>query len=120
MNQLLTLQRYCPGCGSELSAARVLGYNQLTWDDGKEYQKTPPTSYYKTWSKLTAKEKAAAVVFGYTGKTWDNASGKETQPTSADKSWAELSTCGEYLRAPSGIGRELCLRLAHFCLNFVR
>ena len=98
----------------------MLGYNQLTWDDEKEYLKTPPTSYYKYWSELTVREKAAAVVFGYTGKTWDNASGKETQPTSADKSWAELSTCGEYLRAPSGIGRELCLRLAHFCLNFVR
>ena len=47
------------------------------------------------WAKLNAAEKAAAKVLGHTDKTWDNAS--EKQPASANKYWAELSTCGEFV-----------------------
>ena len=36
-------------------------------------------------------EQAAATALGYTQVLWDNASGKEKQPASADKAWAELT-----------------------------
>ena len=39
-------------------------------------------------------EKAAAVELGYTRKAW-NLSGKEPQPASWSKSWAELTLCGD-------------------------
>ena len=36
-------------------------------------------------------EQKAAQVLGYTQVAWDNASGKERQPASADKYWANLT-----------------------------
>ena len=36
-------------------------------------------------------EQAAAAVLGYTQQIWDNASGKEKQPASARKHWAQLT-----------------------------
>ena len=36
-------------------------------------------------------KQTAAGVLGYSQTSWDNMSGDETQPTSADKYWAELT-----------------------------
>ena len=33
----------------------------------------------------------AAAILGYTKLSWDNASGREKQPSSADKGWDELT-----------------------------
>merc|ERR550537_790057 len=46
-------------CKSEQSAAEVLGYTQVAWDNvsGKEPQ---PSAALKYWAELTDKEKAAA------------------------------------------------------------
>ena len=43
-----------------------------------------------TMTRLTQQQ--AAVVLGYTQVSWDNASGKEAQPASASKKWANLTT----------------------------
>ena len=80
-------------CNSEQNAARVLGYNQVMWDNlsGNE---TQPASFDKYWAELTGKERAAAVVLGYEATVWDNESGSEPQPASANKHWAKLTACG--------------------------
>ena len=86
------------GCTNERTAAAVLGYTRVSWDNfsGKEPQ---PASADKRWAQLTDKEKAAARVLGYTGKIWDNESGVEPQPVSVNKYWPELTSCGEFRSA---------------------
>ena len=78
-----------PGCVSEQAAARALGFTQASWDNGED-----PVA--RTWRVLTHEERVAGVVLGYTEKSWDNRSGKEQQPASGNKYWAELESCGEY------------------------
>ena len=70
----------------------MLGYTQVMWDNWWGPQ---PSSFDKTWGALTEQEKEAAVILGYTEIIWDNFSGYETQPASAEKSWIELTVCGE-------------------------
>ena len=84
------------GCQSELAAAKALGYTQVSWDDvsGNENQ---PSVGSKSWSQLTAQEKALLTFLGYTAKAWDNVSGEEKQPASWEKPWSDLSVCGENL-----------------------
>ena len=72
----------------------TLGHTRLSWDNEKEKQ---PDSEDTAWAELTRKEQAAAVALGYTAAIWDNESGSEEQPTSADKYFAELESCGECL-----------------------
>ena len=82
------------GCNSEQQAAEVLGYTEITWDNGsgKEPQ---PFSSEKPWGALTEQEKEAAVILGYTEIIWDDISGSEPQPDSDLKYWSELTVCGE-------------------------
>ena len=98
------------GCNSELAAAKVLGYTQVSWD-GKEAPKPP--AHNTTFYALTHEERMAVVVLGYTGKAWDNDSGKEQQPASKDKFWADLTTCsGEHTLTLDG-AHILSLLLSH-------
>ena len=75
-----------------------MGYTQASWDDvsGKEKQ---PSATNTSFYYLTHDQRVAAMMLGYTGKSWDNDSGKETQPAVENKFWAELTTCGEHMRA---------------------
>ena len=52
-----------PGCNSEQVAAGILGYTQVSWDNGsgKEQQ---PVSADKAWAALTQHERSAAMVLG--------------------------------------------------------
>ena len=84
------------GCQSELAAAKALGYTQVSWDNesGNENQ---PSIDDKSWSEISAQEKALLTFFGYTEKTWDNESGEEERPASWEKPWSDLSVSGENL-----------------------
>ena len=73
------------GCQDEQQAARVLGFNRISWNDKKSKQEQP-ASMDKTWAELTGDEKAAVVVLGYTGETWDN-----KKPFSYYKFWSDLT-----------------------------
>ena len=75
-------------------AAGILGYTQVSWDNGSGKEKQP-VSADKHWAALTQHERAAAMVLGYTRTMWDNKSGSASKPASVDKHWAELSACGE-------------------------
>ena len=77
------------GWNDEQTAAKTLGYTQVTWDDASG-QETEPSSADKAWDELTTEEKSAAVRLGFMGKTWDNESGKEKQPASENKHWSDL------------------------------
>ena len=83
-----------PACRSEQTAARVLGYTPVSWDDlsGGE---TQPWSSIKAWAALTEEEKAAAAVLGYMRPTWDNRTRFAPKPVSAMKMWSELSSCAD-------------------------
>ena len=83
-----------------------MGYDQVSWDNGKVKQ---PASSSRYWHQLTTKEKTAAVNLGYTAITWDNLSGGEKAPASAGKSWAELSSCGKQTCIISALSPNLCL-----------
>ena len=82
-----------PGRTIEEWAAVVLGYTQASWDNksGRELQ---PSSSQKYWTQLTIQERAAASALGYTQCKWDKG-GEENKPASGNKSWAELTACGE-------------------------
>ena len=84
------------GWNDEQTAAKTLGYTQVTWDDASG-QETEPSSVDKYWDELTTEEKSGAVDLGFTAKTWDNESGKEKQPASEYKTWAELNVCGKFV-----------------------
>ena len=94
VERCFTIALHASGCQSELNAARMLGYTQVTWDDytGEERQ---PASLKKFWHMLTAGEKAGANALGYTQKVWDDRSSKEMRPASHTMNWAELTTCGK-------------------------
>ena len=51
----------------------------------------PSTSTSHAFLPGCVNEQRAAVVLGYTKASWDNLSGKEKQPSSWDKYWAELT-----------------------------
>ena len=111
---------------SEQSAAEVLGYTQVVWDNmsGKEPKRTElyGTTFLTIWARLTFKERAAAHVLGYTEKIWDNKSGSEPQPASASKPWSKLTVCGERVDAYCTICL-LCLfllrLLVYACWDYV-
>ena len=79
-----------PGCVSEQAAARALGFTQASWDNGEE-----PLGD-TNWCGLTHEQRMAGRKLGYTEASWDNLSGKEPQPASDDKFFAELKSCGAY------------------------
>ena len=71
--------------GIEKTAAVVLGYSQLSWDDPW------PAAYNKNFAELTAAEQTAAGELGFDAKVWDNESGDERPPASWSKSFSELT-----------------------------
>ena len=73
-----------------------MGYTQITWDN-ESGNENEPSIVDKSWSEMTAQEKAALTVLGFTAKIWDNYSGREEPPASWEKSWTRLSVCGENL-----------------------
>ena len=77
---------YSPDCKDEQKAVGALGFNETTWDNdsGEEPQ---PGTFFKHWTELTDKERAAAMVLGYTKPIWN-------QPASIYKYWKELTSCG--------------------------
>ena len=74
----------------ERAAARVLGYAASSWDNTSR-QRRKPISMAKGWAQLTLHERAAAALLGYTEEAWD---GTTPQPTAAQKTWSELTSCG--------------------------
>ena len=94
---MFALKNTFAACDTERSAAAVLGYTRLSWDDTSR----KPLLARKPWRALTDNEKVAAELLGYTETNWDNKSGREPKPEATKKTWDELSVCtdGEYLLA---------------------
>ena len=74
----------------ERAAARVLGYAASSWEKYPG-QRRKPISMARGWAQLTLHEQAAATLLGYTEEAWD---GTTPQPTAAQKTWSELTSCG--------------------------
>ena len=89
----------------------ALGYTKLSWDD-ESGQERQPLASFKSWSQLTANEKAGALLLGYDYASWDNVLGSEIQPMSASKNWDELLLCGE--GKPPSASRPPAL---HYCYS---
>ena len=79
---------------SEQAAAKVLGYDQASWDDESGGARTPLQARLP-WAQLSFVQKKSAKLLGYTQITWDVREATETQPESFYKQWSELTPCGE-------------------------
>ena len=83
-------------CQDEQHAARVLGYDQTSWNEGPgEFEH--PASTAKTWVEMTGEEKAALVVLGYSERSWDT-----RMPYTSYKLWRDLT--GEQKAAAEVLG----------------
>ena len=87
------LQSFCSSisaeCVSEQDAARVLGYDRLSWDYDSG-RGSFPASEDKAWLDLANTERAAAIVLGYNRRMWDELDAGP-QPPVEGKTWSELS-----------------------------
>ena len=77
-------------CDSEQAAAKVLGYDEASWENLSGEVRTPLQARLP-WAQLIFVQKKAAKLLGYNKGTWST--GAQTE--SSKKQWSELTTCGE-------------------------
>lgn len=77
-------------CDSEQAAAKVLGYDEVSWDNLSGEVRTPLQARLP-WAQLIFVQRKAAKLLGYSKGTWSTG----TQTESSNKQWSELTKCGE-------------------------
>ena len=82
-------------CDSEQAAAKVLGYDEVSWDNWSGQERLPVPARLP-WGNLIFVQKKAAKMLGYKQATWNMRQSASTQPDSFNKHWSELTACGEY------------------------
>ena len=100
-----------PACQNEQAAAKILGYTRFSWDD--ESGAVIPLVTFRSWARLTPRQKTSAELLGYTELSWDNLSGEEDQPDATLKYWDELSVCGDGSEDPALVLVGGIVDLAH-------